>query len=178
MKDSLVTDKLFLLVGGVILLSIIVVTGSMILSKMSEGVTTTSQEDFSYNFTATSLSNVIADGEISSATIEIYNKTWIDLDQSNAKVDIPIPEQKNTISFWYKNSTHTWKHYVWADGLVYINGSANPTWTFTPYRILGNNLTIGYDGTSYYNISVDSIRVYSAYLNSSDVATLYSGGRE
>lgn len=81
-----------------------------------------------------------------------------------------------TISARIKNSTaSSWSHVVWAsDGVNYTNGIlSNPT--EKPINVSSTNVKIGIQTATYFNGTIDQVRIYGRLLTSAEVLELYNG---
>lgn len=79
----------------------------------------------------------------------------------------------STAAFWYKNSTGTWHHVVNSSGTYYLDGllSTQPS-DYPMYYDSG--LYIGKsDASTYFNGSIDDVRVYDYALEADDVWALF-----
>jgi len=89
-------------------------------------------------------------------------------------IEVTITQNKNSTSFWYKNSTSSsWTHVVNTSGTLYINGIIATPVQY-PIYTNGNTIQIGkIDSSSYFNGSIDDIIIFNRTLNISEIKGLY-----
>ena len=84
-----------------------------------------------------------------------------------------LTESYNTTSFWYKNSSNVWNHVVNVTGTYYLNSTS--TTLPSDYPMYFGTLIMGMtDASTYFNGSVDEVRVYNRSLASWEIENLYN----
>lgn len=109
--------------------------------------------------------------------VKVYNNTWLNFDGDNDLLYI-TSSVTDTLSFWYNSSTSkTWQHVVNIGGTYYTNGTLNTPVEYPVYHN-GTDYIFGKtDGSTFWEGSIDEIRIYEGFLNSSEINELYEYGR-
>jgi len=97
-------------------------------------------------------------------------------DGVNDYVYANVTEDKITTSLWYKNaSDSSWTFVTNVSGTTYVNGSLGTPDQY-PVYITGNDIYAGKTGaSSYYNGSIDDIRIYNRALSAEEIYQHYIG---
>ena len=174
LNQVVATISVIIVIG--IVLGIGAFIGGDIEDKTSDKNTLSSNQNILTETTETL--SPVGDG-ITSLTATGKNQTWLEFDGVNDALTLTVTQSKATISLWFKNATTTeWNSIIMSDGNIYINGTLNNDWTFLPYFISGDIITIGKsDGLTFLDVDIDEFRVYETALNSTDVLTVYGEGR-
>ncbi len=105
------------------------------------------------------------------------NDTWLNCSIDDS-ITLEVTQSKSTITLWFNNETTDWTSIIKAGGNIYINGALENTWTFFPYFISGDDITLcKSDGSTFLNVSIDEFRVYESALNTTEVTTVFNEGR-
>lgn len=85
-----------------------------------------------------------------------------------------VSQTKSTMSLWLQNNTG-WYHLVNVSGTMYVNGVPATPNEF-PMFISGNNVSIGMkSATTFFNGTIDGVKILSINLTSAQVLQLYNG---
>ena len=110
-------------------------------------------------------------------SVKVYNTTWLNCSIDDS-ITLVVNQSKATVSLWFNNETTDWTSIIKTGDDTYINGALDNTWTFFPYFILADDITLcKSDGSNFLNVSVDEFRIYESALNITDVTTVFNEGR-
>ena len=160
---------------GLIIVTLVLILGvGLVITQKLENTTavdtTTSETILADNGTSTTLNEVPT-----SLSATAINNSWLSFDGVN---DIIIIPYNITISIWFKNSTSSvWTHLVNSSTQQFVNGEVGnpnqyPFYYNTTDYIIGKS-----NPTTFFNGSIDEIRVYSRELNEGEPMGLYLIGR-
>jgi|GEM_PF-5802786 len=90
-------------------------------------------------------------------------------------LSLTVTEDKTSVSFWYK-AAGAWTHVVNSSGDTYVDGApASPA--VYPIYIDGDTVYAGMTGaSSYFNGSIDEVRIYNRSLSAEEIQSLYELG--
>lgn len=115
---------------------------------------------------------------ITSSTVQVYNQTWLDFDGVD---DVVVVESSDIagVTFWYKNSTSSdWIFIVNNSGVTFVNAVAGTPVQYPVYHNSTHYFLGMTDASTYFNGSIDDFRVYGYNLNTTQINSVYSEGRQ
>jgi len=108
----------------------------------------------------TSPQTVTSDEGITSSSVQVYNQTWLEFDGVDNNVYVQSDVTDNII-YLYKNQTSDWIEIENNTDYIIIDG-VEGTPVQSPVTYNGTHYILGYDGSDYFNGSIDNFRIYSS----------------
>jgi hypothetical protein len=175
------TETMIKLGSGILAVAVILIVGIQILTNFNTSVKTVDTQSTSSSFIASAsqtLDPIGNEGGITSATVQTYNQTWLDFDGVN---DVVVVESSDIagVTFWYKNSTSSdWIFIVNNSGVTFVNAVAGTPVQYPVYHNSTHYFLGMTDASTYFNGSIDDFRVYGYNLNTTQINSVYSEGRQ
>jgi len=165
---------LFIVAFIVITLGIVVIQESANNAEAIDTSSDTSTQNETYISTI-SLSPI--DEGITSYQVSRINDTWLDCDGINDYAYLPSTEN-DTISFWYNSSTSTdWVFVVSVFNVKYTNGVLSEPIEYPIYYNNTGYILCKIDDSTFWEGSIDELRIYDGQLNSTQINDLLALGR-